>query len=357
MSIKKTGLLIIALSLFFMAPVISQAAEDGEMAIYPANWDGKNEYTKYWYIYNLDKGEEYNDQVVIENTGDNSLQAKIYPVDALTTSDGAFALENEDEPRDEIGQWVHLSENEVDLQPGEKKTIDFTFKVPADASVGEHIGGIIVENKQMKSGKQINLKTRVGVRIYETIPGEIIKKIEVADLQAKGYFNNIWSLFYNYQVQYNLVNQGNVQVKPKVEMELTSDWFGSATKEEKETNGSIFPGKQISFEHQIDKNLWIGPYKVLITVNQEGAAPVQISHTFWVWPWKLIVLGILLLVGLISWIYTIFNNQNEVEEFWLEEKEPEKIKVNTKKEVKNKKQTKNTNTKKVKSRTVKSKKK
>ena len=158
-------------------------------------------------------------------------------------------------------------------------------------------------------------------------------------------------------MQYNLVNQGNVQVKPKVEMELTSDWFGSVTKEEKETNGSIFPGKQISFEHQIDKNLWIGPYKVLITVNQEGAAPVQISHTFWVWPWKLIVLGVLLLIGLISWIYTIFNNQNEVEEFWLEEKEPEKIKVNTKKEVKNKKQTKNTNTKKVKNRTAKSKKK
>lgn len=324
---KKLGLLLMVLVL--LSPISSKAAEDGEMAIYPANWDGKNEYTKYWFIYSLDKGEEYQDQVIVENTGNNPIQVKVYPVDALTTSDGAFALENEEENRDEIGQWVTLSQNEADLQPGEKKTIDFSIKMPQDVTVGEHIGGIIIENKQLKEGKQINLKTRVGVRIYETVPGEVIKKIEVANLKAKGYFKNIWSLFYDYQVVYDLINQGNVQLKPKVGMELMSDWWGTVDQSSKETNGSIFPGKQVSLEHQINKNLFFGPYRAVITVTQEGLAPMQVAHTFWVWPWKLMVLVSLLLIGLISWIYTIFSKQNEVEEFWLEEKkdQPQKTRV------------------------------
>ena len=336
MFVKNLGIIVIG-GLLLLSPISGKAAEDGEMAIYPANWDGKNETTKYWFIYSLDKGQDYKDQVVVENTGDESFTAKIYPVDALTTKDGAFALENEDESRDEIGKWVTLSENELELNPGEKKMIDFSINIPNDVSVGEHIGGIIVENMKIKAGKQINLKTRVGVRIYETVPGEVIKKIDVTNLKAKGFFNNIWSLFYDYTISYDLINNGNVQLKPKVDMDLSSDWFGSVFKENKEVNGSIFPGKQISLENQINKNLFFGPYKATINVNQEGMPPLQVSHSFWVWPWKLIVLATLILVGLISWVYTIFSGKNEVEEFWPEEKNVKIEKENLSIEKKSKK--------------------
>lgn len=319
MFIKNIGIILIG-GLFLLSPLTGRAAEDGEMAIYPANWDGKNELTKYWFIYNLDKDQEYQDQVVVENTGGEPLTVKIYPVDALTTKDGAFALENEDEQRDEIGKWVSLSMDEVELKPGEKKTIDFSIKIPRDVTVGEHIGGIIVENKKIKTGRQINLKTRVGVRIYETIPGEVVKKVDIINAKTKGYFKNIWSMLYDYTISYDLTNEGNVQLKPKVDFDLSSKWFGNVFSENKEVNGSIFPGKQITMEHQIDKNLLFGPYLATITVNQEGMPPIQISHAFWVWPWKIIVLSTLIIIGVLSWIYTIFSKQNEVEEFWPEEK-------------------------------------
>ena len=342
MFIKNIGIILIG-GLLLLSPLTGKAAEDGEMAIYPANWDGKNELTKYWFIYNLDQDQEYQDQVVVENTGEELLTVKIYPVDALTTKDGAFALENEDEQRDDIGKWVSLSADQLELSPGEKKAVDFTIKIPKDVTVGEHIGGIIVENKKIKTGRQINLKTRVGVRMYETVPGEVVKKIDITNIKTKGFFKNTWSMLYDYVISYDLINEGNVQLKPKVDFDLSSEWFGDVFTENKEINGSIFPEKQITMEHQIDKSLLIGPYKATITVNQEGMPPMQISNSFWVWPWKIIVLSALVIIGILSWIYTIFSKQNEVEEFWPEEKnvkiEREKMAVKKKTSLKTRKKT------------------
>ena len=116
---KKLAQLTLVLFLI-LSPLKTLAAGDGEMAIYPNNWDGSNELTKHWFIYDLGPGQSYDDEVVVENMGDGELSVKIYAVDALTTSDGAFALENENESKDDIGNWVTLSENELTLAGKEK---------------------------------------------------------------------------------------------------------------------------------------------------------------------------------------------------------------------------------------------
>ncbi|MBU0648194.1 DUF916 domain-containing protein [Patescibacteria group bacterium] len=295
---------LIVLGLLLM-PANVLAAEDGQMAIYPQNWDGSNELTKHWFIYNLANGATHQDTVVIENMGDSDLSVKIYAVDALTTTEGAFALENEEEEKNDVGAWVNVEGSELDLGPREKGTVNFSITIPEDASPGEHMGGIVVENKKIKEGELLNLKTRVGVRMIETVPGEIVKKVNIGDINVEGFFASIWSLFYDYHFDYKLINEGNVQISPKSEVSLDSNWFGNVASATKEVNGSIFPQKDVAQQLDIDETLYFGPYTLTITASaQEDMVPVQKSHTFWVLPWKILLAMAVVLIAGISWRYS-----------------------------------------------------
>ena len=339
---------IIVFLLILLMPASALAIDNGEMAIYPANWDGQNELTKYWYIYNLDKGDSINDQVVVENTGNTDLVVKIYPVDALTTSDGAFALENEDEEKNDVGAWVKLNESEVNLSAGEKKTVDFTFSVPEDTFPGEHMGGIVIENKQIVEGEIINLKTRVGVRIYQTVPGEVIKKVDIKNIGVTGQYSGLSDLFYDYKTKFTLLNEGNVQLAPNIELSVDSPWFGNIYSiSKKMENGTIFPNREVVLENNIDGTLYCGPYNVTITAKIDDLVPIQKIYTFWVIPWKIILLIALVIVALLSWYFMAGSNNPEKEkeedtDFWGEKKKKKntrvkKTKKNTKKTTKRKK--------------------
>lgn len=334
---KKLIKLFLTVALILI-PGFALAAEDGEMAIYPNEWDGQNDLTKYWFIYNLDKGEGKDDKVVVENLGDSPLEIKIYPVDATTTSDGAFALRNEDEPKEDIGGWVKLSASELSLNPKEKKVVDFRIDIPKDVVVGEHIGGIVVENKAIKMGKQLNLKTRVGVRIYETVPGVTQKKVNLTDINAKGFYNSIASVFYNWSLQYKISNEGNVQISPETQVSVDSPWFGQVFTKKQKVNGTIFPKKDITEKIELSDKLWFGPYNIAITAQEEGLSPVQKTITLWVLPWKLTVILVALFLLLISWLYLSKNEKKEENNFFAadvseEIKPKKKIKKAVKKKV------------------------
>ncbi len=293
--------LIVIISNFGLTNAL--AAETGEMSIHPYEWDGENEITQYWYIYNLDKGDSHQDKVVVENTGNKTISVKIYPVDGLTTSDGAFALENEDEEKNDIGAWVTLSKNELTLEPKQSEIVDFTISIPSDTTPGEHIGGIIMENKEIMEGEQINVKTRVGVRIYETVPGEVVKKVNIESITTKSVFSSIWSIFYDHSFTYNLANEGNVQITPTINTNINSPLFGEVNNTSQTLNGSIFPGKTIAFDYKPDSKLYFGPYTLTVTVNLEGQAPMQKSYTLWSIPWKLCAIIVIIVLGLLSFIY------------------------------------------------------
>lgn len=321
-----------------LSPLQALAAGDGEMAIYPYEWDGENELTKHWFLYDLSPGTVHEDTVAVENLGDSDLSLKIYAVDALTTTDGAFALENEDESKDEIGNWVNLSENELNLAAKEKKAVTFSIAIPEDATPGEHIGGIVIENAELQEGELLNLKTRVGVRIYETVPGDIVKKINMEDIQVEGFYDSIWSLFYEWKAKFKLANEGNTQAQPTIDIALSSSIFGEIMNSSQDLAGTIFPNKTVEQEINIDDTLYFGPYTLTVTATEEGGTPVQKSVTFWALPWKLGLIVMIALLALWSLLYmgSHDDDKDQVDPFVIAEESPSR-KTKRKKSTKPKK--------------------
>ena len=212
--------IILALSAALLLPLPALAITSGGVGGYPANPDPAIPYSDSWFIYNLDLGESREDAIIVTNSSAESQTVKLYAVDSVASNQGNFALESEADPRDGIGSWIELLTNLITLDPGESKQVPFIITIPENADVGEHSGGIIIQKAQagQVSGTGASIVTRVGVRVYETVPGEIVRQIELEDFQVKRQTPTDKLAYY--EVTLSVLNQSNVSLRPKVELQI-----------------------------------------------------------------------------------------------------------------------------------------
>src|SRR3989338_2457777 len=208
----------------FLFPISVFALSSGGIGGYPANPDPAIQYSGSWFIYNLDLGESKADALLLFNSGEETKTVKLYPVDSIPSNQGNFALEAQDAPRDGIGAWIKLAETLVTLEQGESREIPFVITIPKDADVGEHSGGIIIQKAapgQAEGEAAASVVTRVGIRVYQTVPGEIIKEIEIDDFSLELIKPQDQKPYYD--IVLTAKNKGNVSLSPKVSLEI-SGW-------------------------------------------------------------------------------------------------------------------------------------
>ncbi|MBU3999878.1 hypothetical protein KKG29_01715, partial [Patescibacteria group bacterium] len=167
----------------------------------------------------------------------------------------------EDREKVDVGAWINMPVSELSLKPNETKAVDFTIKVPENAEVGDHMGAIIVQSKEApeaEKGTVMKVVSRVGARIYLTVPGEIIKELEFKD------FN--WKMEESQVVFYlTLANKGNVRIAPKGEIEI-QDESGNAVDKIKITEREVFPKDTIVLPTKWEKTT-VGKFIALAAVN------------------------------------------------------------------------------------------
>lgn len=258
-----TRILLVGLLGFFVLAGFCYAISYGGLGIYPneSEWNEKNSLTKSWFIYTLEPSEVKEAKVNVVNQSDQSVEVKIYPVDAVTTKDGAFAPQSEDREKIDVGAWINMPVSELSLKPNETKAVDFTIKVPENAEVGDHMGAIIVQGKEVAEageGTAMRVVSRVGARIYLTVPGEIIKKLELKEFSWKMEEGQV--VFY-----LTLTNKGNIRISPKGEIEI-KDKSGNAADKIKITEREVFPKDTIVLPTRWEKTI-AGKFTALATVS------------------------------------------------------------------------------------------
>lgn len=281
----------------------AQAIEYGGLGIYPneSEVDEKNFLTKSWFIYILELGELKEAKVDVVNTSDSPVEVKVYPVDAVTTKDGAFAPEPESREKVDVGTWITLSESEFSLGPQETKTIDFTIQVPENAEVGDHAGTIIIQSNEPKEkveGSGLQISTRVGARIYITIPGDIVRELKFTEFVLKrGDEKTILFL--------TLVNNGNVRIRLKGNIEI-KDIFGKVTDILNIPEREVFPRKTIIIPVEWDKISRFGKFTAFASVIYAGDQTLTQELTFWGLPSQKVLLGSGLVAGIVIIFLLVF---------------------------------------------------
>ncbi len=236
--------IILSFFSFFISSSPSLAIDTQTISAHPTYYSDTDPRSRSWFIYSLPAGITKQDSVTVVNNEKQPLTLKVYAVDSTKDNNGNFALRLENEKKTDIGAWVKISSSEVTLNPGEHKNIPFTISVPGNAKIGDHSGGIVFQLAPQKStntkGMAINVVSRVGVRIYETVPSA--DQLNMAVGNIKYSIEN-----YHLAVTFTVSNNGTVHVSPTGLLEV-KDMFGRVQDRIPLDSqlGIILPGKPLT---------------------------------------------------------------------------------------------------------------
>ncbi len=278
-----------------------------------------------WFMYQLSPGTTYDDVLIVTNSSTQAWDVVIYPADSIPSSGGGFALKQRVDEMIEMGDWVKLSTTELTMQPGEEKRIPFTITIPEDAEVGETAGAIMFEKFDPNTGDEdiiqegsgVKISLRTGVRIYNTVPGEVSEKLSLVDMAVNQKIDaNQKSYIINTQVS----NTGNTSITAIYKTTIT-DAFTNAVVKESESEFLIARGT--TFENNFEWNdvPSFGKFNVNINVTAKlkngSKQPIGVKEiTIYVIPYFEISIALAILILLIG--FTIYRRRKYSSKGWVD---------------------------------------
>ncbi|OKK19589.1 hypothetical protein AMK16_16060 [Streptomyces sp. CB00455] len=248
------GLLLLGAGL--LPAATAAAADNGTWGVFPTPAAGAAVTDRAYFFHQGAAGTTVQDSATVLNSSDKELTFRVFATDAVNTpSGGAFGLlPVETEPKD-VGAWISLppeTATTVTVPAKGRKDVPFTVRVPADASPGDHVGGIValntaVEGVQQDGKVQVGVRRSVGARLYFRVPGPLAPGLSVEDVTVSRSAPLVpWIGKARATVSYALVNRGNVAVEPRVAF-FAEGLFGRTVLERpaRELKLVLLPGRRI----------------------------------------------------------------------------------------------------------------
>lgn len=265
------------------------------------------------FIYDKEPGSVIEDIASIKNFSDEVSTVKIYAVDATTTESGNFILTFKDDKQEWIGQWTEISTDTITLNPKESVDIPFKITLPEKATPGQYLGGIVIEESSDKGietdgserekGTSVSVQTRIGARVYLTIPGEIIEDIKLANVEVVKDIRAVTKFYFTIE------NNGNVSYTPYARINIY-DTVGNLYETIEQQLGTSPPHSVIKPSIKMKKRPIIGNFTADIDITYERSfmntelhgTPLSESTQikFMAMPWFLIFIGALILFLIIG---------------------------------------------------------
>lgn len=267
--VKKGGRLFSFFVLFILLAPNAQAIEYSSLGGRPAFPREDNPRTSSIFIHTLEPGQTQADGVNVINNTAETKTILVYASDSTASTGGAFACKQFSQAKEDVGAWVDLERTELVLESGGSVVVPFMIKVPANASVGEHNGCILVQEKKEASTKAgVNISTRTGLRIALTIPGEIVRQLEVAGFQMD-------SSKAKYVLQPEVKNTGNVSIDADINIRVAN--VLGFTYEKLAAQYPIFRGETASWNFELARPFWGGLYRANLSVAYDQSAEASVG--------------------------------------------------------------------------------
>lgn len=229
-----------------------------------------------YFEYALQPGAVVDDAVLLVNTGSEPVDLVLYAADARTADNGGLAFPGgaTDAPQ-RAGAWLSLTADTVSLQPGETRTVPFTFAVP-DGVAGEFAAGIVAQPAAGATadaqGSQfaVAILQRAAVTVVAAVQSDapLAPKMEIAALAAE--VNGERQL-----VNATLRNSGQVGLRPQGMLTVTDD-ADTIVRAVPVELGYFLAGDEIGYRIGIEPPLPTGDFNVTFELTYDGG---QAAHT------------------------------------------------------------------------------
>ncbi|MYZ40852.1 MULTISPECIES: DUF916 domain-containing protein, partial [unclassified Streptomyces] len=259
------------------------------------------------YTYGVNPGGQIKDAMVVANHSKSPLELAVYASDGYTTDTGQLDLLTKDKKSVGIGAWVHAGRASVVIKPGKSAEVPFTVGVPANATPGDYVGGILTSLKQADDAEGINVDRRLGIRVKLRVSGELKPKLAVEDLHVDydGTFNPFAKG--DATVTYTIHNTGNALLSARQTVSVSGP-FGRLRTEAGDIAAppELLPGEKWKVKvpvHGVAPGVSLAATTTLTPLLTDASGsttslkPVESTTHGWAVPWTLLVLLLVLLAA------------------------------------------------------------
>lgn len=297
----------------------AHAMGNGDWSVDPYVPPGTDQNNRRYFYMDGAAGETLTDTAVVANSSDHPITLKLFGADAFNTPrDGAFSVRQFTDKMKGVGLWLKVANGQdtLTIQPQTRVAVPFTITIPADATPGDWVGGIMALNpdaigQQTQGQLKVDLKMQVGARIYLNVKGPRLPAMDIRDVRVQR--DTGFSQFFgssDAEVHYKVVNKGNVIIRPVTDIKATGI-FGRTLLDKKhdptKAGPEIFPGQEVELVVKWHDAPLLDRvnFKVSATSDtQDGGQPLadseSVSYTAVPWP-ALLTLAILLIAGSVAW--------------------------------------------------------
>ncbi|MET7419415.1 DUF916 domain-containing protein [Dactylosporangium sp. NPDC005555] len=279
-----------------------QPVDDGNRAwsLRPGTPEGKPDKRTHYTLQGT-PGAAVEEKVLVTNSSKVTASFVIYGTDAFNTATGAFDLLPAAQKPTDIGSWMQFPASTITIDAGATVAVPFKIAVPANATPGDHAGGVVVS---LATGTDVKVDTRVAVRLYLRIAGLLRPILAVTKVEAD--YAGVTDPFGTgtVSVTYTAENTGNIRLQSRAKLVVKSALTGITLAERKLPDlAELLPGQRVPHEADVTGVFPAGPLTVRIELEPFGdpeqpvgqAVPRAEGHTtIWAFPW-LLLLAILIL--------------------------------------------------------------
>ena len=218
-----------------------------------------------------------------------------------------------------IKNWINPLA-ELTLTTKQLKSLPVTIKVPANAAPGGYYGVIRFTGRAPElTGTGVSLSASLGALIMLRVNGAVTEKMSIAEFGVSQN-GKTGTIFESTPITFfeRLKNEGNIHEQPSGKITIT-DMFGKKVANVFVNNDpkNVLPNSIRKFEQALDKKtigdkILFGKYTADLKVTY-GAdnKTIDQSTTFWIIPYRLIGLAVVIIVGVITCLVVIMKRYNK----------------------------------------------
>ncbi len=292
-----------------------------------------------------DPGEEVSSQFRIRNNNNFTEYFRLRIAKFEPAEGGERPLIVDIDKNDEFAKWISFSEQEFTVDANESKTIRVRLNPPDDASLGYYYAVLvnrIAENEQegqpgavvagapavltLLEVRTPNAKREIQVvdfttdkLVYEYLPANFIIKVKNSGNIHTAPVGNIFiDQGDNMDIAVFPINEARGNVLPNTARSFMSSWTdGFAVRVPKEEDGRVVKdseGKTVyttKWDFTKADKFRFGKYTanlLLVYDNGERDVPVEAQVSFWVIPWKIIGVGVVVFLFIFAGVVSVFRS-------------------------------------------------
>jgi len=149
---------------------LAASSADQLFGVHPAQ-EGSTTLPGGHFNFALVSGQSITDGIVVENFSDRALTFRVYGADLLTAVGGGLAPVQPTATMREVGAWITVSAPTTTIPAHGKFTDNFTLKVPAVVSPGQHLGAVVAAADVGLTPQGSTIEARTALITVVTVPG------------------------------------------------------------------------------------------------------------------------------------------------------------------------------------------